>query len=117
MENLTFEQLIGLCAIVIVFVNAYNAIMSAVKNRREEQKIRQSPVTRLSERVDKHDELLAKDKQRLDRIENSVSDMQKESTIMLRGIRSLLSHEINGNSIDKLETSASEIDDYLINRK
>lgn len=117
MENVTFQQLAGLCAVVLILLGAYNTIMGAVKNHREEKRLRESPVTQLRERVDRHDELLAKDKDRLDAMENRMQDMGQQSTIMLRGVRALLSHEINGNSTDKLNASASEIDDYLINRK
>ena len=117
MENISFQQLVGLCAVVLILLGAYNTIMSAVKNHREEKRLRESPVTQLKERVDRHDDLLAKDKDRLDAMENRMQDMGQQSTIMLRGVRALLSHEINGNSTDKLNASASEIDDYLINRK
>jgi len=79
--------------------------------------LRDSPVTKLTERVDRHDELLAKDKDRLDAMESKMQDMGEQSTIMLRGVRALLSHEINGNSTDKLSASMTEIDDYLIRRK
>lgn len=116
-EDVTFQQIIGLLAVVLVLLGAYNIIMTAIKNRREEKRLRESPVTQLRERVDRHDELLAKDKNRLDAMESRMQDMGEQSTIMLRGVRALLSHEINGNSSDKLKASASEIDDYLINRK
>ena len=46
-----------------------------------------------------------------------MQEMGEQSTIMLRGVRALLSHEINGNSTDKLKDSMTEIDDYLIARK
>lgn len=117
MEHITFEQLMELCAIILVLVGAYNAIMTAVKNRREEQKLKSSPLTKLTERVDRHDELLAKDKDRLDEHDKKLNEMGQESKIMLRGVRALLSHEINGNSTDKLKDSMNEIDDYLIARK
>ena len=74
-------------------------------------------MNQLKERVDRHDELFAKDKDRLDAMDARMSDMGKQSTIMLRGVRALLSHEVNGNSTDKLERSMAEIDDYLMNRK
>lgn len=116
-EDITFQQIIGLLAVVLVLLGAYNVIMTAIKNRREEKRLRESPMMQLKERVDRHDDLLAKDKDRLDAMENRMQDMGQQSTIMLRGVRALLSHEINGNSADKLNASASEIDDYLINRK
>ncbi len=50
-------------------------------------------------------------------MEDRITDMGRQSTIMLRGVRALLSHEVNGNSTDKLKSSMTEIDDYLINRQ
>lgn len=117
MGDIQFSQIMQLCALVLILVGAYNVIMSAVKTRREEKKLRDSPVTKLTERVDRHDELLAKDKDRLDAMEDRITDMGRQSTIMLRGVRALLSHEVNGNSTDKLKSSMTEIDDYLINRQ
>lgn len=117
MGDIQFSQIMQLCALVLVLVGAYNTIMSAIKNRREEKKLRDSPVAKLTERVDRHDELLARDKDRLDAMEDRITDMGRQSTIMLRGVRALLSHEVNGNSTDKLKSSMTEIDDYLINRQ
>ena len=117
LQDITFAQIMEICAVVLVLVGAYNAIMTAVKNHREETKVKNSPVTQLKERVDRHDELLQKDKDRLDEMEGRIADMNQQSTIMLRGVRALLSHEINGNSTEKLQNSMTEIDDYLIARK
>lgn len=117
MEQITYQQLVGAVAVILVLLGAYNTIMSAIKTHREEKRLRDSPVVKLQERVDRHDELLQKDKDRLDAMENRMQDMGEQSTIMLRGVRALLSHEINGNSTDKLESSMTEIDDYLIGRK
>ena len=121
LTDLTFEQFMGLVAalfaLFIAVIGAYNAISTAMKNRAEKKREAASPITKLTERVDRHDELLAKDKDRLDAMETRMQDMGEQSTIMLRGVRALLSHEINGNSVDKLNASMSEIDDYLIRRK
>lgn len=117
MENLTFQQLIGAVAVILVLLGAYKIIMDAIKIHREEKRLRDSPVVKLQARVDRHDELLQKDKDRLDAMETRMQDMGEQSTIMLRGVLALLSHEINGNSTDKLKDSMTEINDYLIRRK
>lgn len=117
MAELTYDKFLTALVVILLLAGAYNTIMQAVKNRREEKRLRDSPVNQLKERVDRHDELLAKDKDRLDAMENRMQDMGEQSTIMLRGVRALLSHEINGNSDDKLKASMTEIDDYLIGRK
>lgn len=117
MAELTYDKFLTALVVILLLAGAYNTIMQAVKLRREEKRLRDSPVNQLKERVDRHDELLAKDKDRLDEMENRLQDMGEQSTIMLRGVRALLSHEINGNSDDKLRASMTEIDDYLIGRK
>ena len=117
MAELTYDKFLTALVVILLLAGAYNTIMQTVKTRREEKKLRDSPVTKLTERVDRHDELLAKDNDRLNTMETRMQDMGEQSTIMLRGVRALLSHEINGNSVDKLNASMSEIDDYLIRRK
>ena len=117
MPEMTFEQLMLLVVFVLACIGAYNTIVTARRNHREEKKQRESPVTRLAERVDKHDTLLANDKRRLDELEAHMEQIGTQSTIMLRGVRALLSHEVNGNATDKLKNSLAEIDDYLIERK
>lgn len=42
---------------------------------------------------------------------------EKQGKIVLKGISALLSHEINGNSTDKLSKAQSEITEYLIERR
>lgn len=116
-EGLTFDQLLGAVVVILILIGAYNSIMTAIKNHREERRHQASPVTELKERVDRHDELLQKDKDRLDDHDKQLHSMGEESRIMLRGVRALLSHEINGNSTDRLQKSATEIDDYLLSRK
>ena len=55
------------------------------------------------------DEKLKRDKERLDILEDG-------NRVICRGILALLSHEINGNSSDKLKASQTEITNYLIDR-
>jgi hypothetical protein len=97
-----------------VLLGAYKTIMDAIKIHREEKRLHDSPVVKLQARVDRHDELLQKDKDRLDAMETRMQDMGEQSTIMLRGVLALLSHEINGNSNEKLQKSYDEIDEYLL---
>ena len=56
------------------------------------------------------DTKLGRDKSRID----SLEDGQKA---ICRGILALLSHEINGNSVDKLRSAQNDITDFLIEKK
>ena len=58
---------------------------------------------------DNVDAKLAADKRRLDGQEDG-------QRVICRGILALLSHEINGNSIEKLRDAQSGITDYLIKK-
>lgn len=47
---------------------------------------------------------------------NRLTDVETGISVILRSNLAMLSHEINGNSSDKLLQSQKEITDYLINR-
>ena len=109
MENITFGQLAGLAALVLVLVGAYNTIMSAAKNYREEKKRKDAPVNTLETKVNEHEEKLKNDHERL-------TDLEDSNRIILRALMAMLSHEINGNSDEKLRASFDEIQKYLIQK-
>lgn len=109
MENITFGQLAGLAALVLVLVGAYNTIMSAAKNWREEKKRKDAPVNTLETKVNEHEDKLKRDHERL-------TDLEDSNRIILRALMAMLSHEINGNSDDKLCASFEEIQKYLIEK-
>lgn len=117
MGDIQFSQIMQLCALVLILVGAYNTIMSAIKNRREEKKLRDSPVTQLTERVDMHDTLLEKDKDRLDTLEADGVDVHEAIRILLRQAMAINNHIISGNDVSKLRESSSEIQKYLLNRR
>lgn len=53
---------------------------------------------------------------KLDRDNKRLNTLEDGQKVMLRGINALISHEINGNSVDKLNKSQNEIMEYLIDR-
>ena len=121
LTDLTFAQFIGLIAaffaLFVALISAYNSVMTALKNHREAKKEHDTPFVQLQNTVEEHDKVLNEHSELLKRDKNRIDDMSTQSTIMLRGVRALLSHEINGNSTDKLKDSMAEIDNYLISRK
>lgn len=116
LKDVTFEQLVGLAVIIVLLAGTYNTLMAAIKNHTEAKKRHNEPVDSLTARVDAHDKWLANDKLRLEETDERLSVLKTESAMMLKGVRALLSHEINGNSTEKLKESYDNIDNYLINR-
>lgn len=115
-QTLTFEQLVVTAGVILLIIGIYNTVMTAVKNRREEKKRRDAPmnsleakVDSLEERADDHDAKLKRDYDRLNAMDSSIR-------ILMRALMALLSHDINGNSTDKLKASFEEMQKYLIDK-
>ena len=105
MENLTAVQIrdfvIVLLAILAFIVLAGNALKTWKNWKKPQEDLaawRRSVDTKL-----------ANDNERL-------KNMESGNRVICRGILALLSHEINGNSSEKLKASQQEITDYLIDR-
>ena len=109
MEHITFDQLVGLAAVMLVLIGAYNTVMAAIKNHREEKKRKDAPVNTMETAVKEHEERLKRDHERLNELEES-------NRIIMRALMAMLSHEINGNSDDKLAASFDEIQRFLIEK-
>lgn len=110
MENISFSDLTGAAAVLLVFLGAYNVLISALKNHREEKRRREQPVTDLEVIVKQHEQMLKNDNLRL-------KDLEEEDKILLRAVKAMLGHLVNGNSTEKMSASIQEIDRYLIDRR
>ena len=131
LTDLKFEQVVMLLAVILVLLGFYNAAMTAWKNHLEAKKRNNAPVDELTAQLKDHARMLDSDKRRFedydrqfsdiykrfDEIDERLSVMKKESSMTLRGVRALMSHEINGNSIDRLTENANKIDEYLIDKE
>lgn len=109
LKTMSFEQLIGAAVVILILIFIYNTAMTAWKNYQEEKQRKKQPVTSLERMVQQHEERLKRDYDRLNELENG-------NRIMMRAQMAMLSHEINGNSDDKLRFSYDEIQQFLIDR-
>ena len=108
-QALSFEQLIGTAAVILLLVGIYNTIMGAIKTAREEKKLKDQPVNTLESTVSDHSEKLKNDHERITALEES-------NRIIMRSLMAVMSHEVNGNSTEKLQKSMDEIQQFLIER-
>lgn len=105
MENVTLVQvrdfvivLLAILAFVVLVGNFVKTIKGWKQPHDDFQSWRRDVDTKLNN-----------DNQRL-------NDLEEGNRVICRGILAMLSHEINGNSNDKLIASQQEITNYLINR-
>lgn len=106
---LTYAQLISFVAVGYIIVQIFNAVMTAIKNWRDEKRRKDRPVDTLETKVEEHEKRLRKDYDR-------INDLEEGNRVMMRAMMAILSHEISGNSIDKLKASMDEIQRYLIDK-
>ena len=105
MENLTLAQIrdsVIVLVAVLAFVVLLGNFIKTVKSWKQP-----------------HDDLEAWRQDvngKLDRDNRRLNDLEEGNRVICRGILALLSHEINGNSKDKLTSSQQEITNYLIER-
>lgn len=104
-SNITLPQLKDTALVVLALAGIIVLIGNMIKVIKEWRK----PQSDLKAWQKSVDDRLKSDHERL-------KSMEDGNKVVCRGILALLSHEINGNSIDKLKASQSEMTNYLIDR-
>lgn len=69
-------------------------------------------VEKIHKSADARREIVSK----LDRDKKRIDSLEEGNKAICRGVLALLSHEINGNSIDKLTAARDGLTEYLIER-
>jgi hypothetical protein len=109
LKDITPDSLFLAFLVVLALLGAYITVMNAIKTWREEKQRKDMPVNELEETVKGHTDMLRRDNDRL-------KELEEGNRIMMRAMMALLSHDINGNSSDKLKEAMDEIQRYLIER-
>lgn len=105
MENLTFVQIKDFIIVLLAIAGVVVLIGNVIKTIRDWKK----PGEDLNAWRKDIDRKLDNDDERLKAIEEG-------NKVVTRGVLALISHELNGNSDDKLQKSQAEITNYLIDR-
>lgn len=67
-------------------------------------------------RVNRHDEEIKDHEIRIRNLEDKTKEQDGFIKVLCNSILALVSHEINGNSLDKLKDAQKELQDFLINK-
>ena len=105
MQNVTMIQIKDFIIVLLALAGAVVLIGNVIKTFKEWKK----PSVDLNEWRKSVDTKLNNDSKRLSAIEEG-------NKVITRGLLAMISHELNGNSNDKLLASQSEITNYLIER-
>lgn len=114
MDALTFEGIKTAVVVLLVILGAVGTIGKGLEVIASFRKPNKEKETATVQALEDHDEKLANDKRRLDAHEAQLGEMRRMMQVLCVAMKALLSHEINGNSIDKLKTANDQLDAYLI---
>lgn len=103
MDKLTPDMMMNFLVVAAALV----AFVVLVWNLVDKIRAARKPKDDFNEWRRETDAKLSRDKEHLDALEDG-------QRVFLRAMNALISHEINGNSTDKLQKSQQEIMDYLI---
>lgn len=95
-----FVVLLAFCGAVSVFGNTLNLL----KNWRRESKLLL------------HEKQIQNHESRIKVLEDSKITQESFIKVLCNSVLALVSHEINGNSIDKLKDAQEELKEFLINK-
>lgn len=95
---ITSDQILGICGLVAALWGTWKIVKEWKK-----------PSDDLKAKVDEHEESLAKDHERLKRIEES-------DKMMLQCLLVIINHDITGNGIENLKSVRDELQEFLINK-
>lgn len=102
-------QVLALCSAIVVISGAVHVIMDVICKMSAPVKLQNSRLDNIEMRLEKHDELLRKDLERFEELEEGTRVTQ-------RAILALLSHAIDGNDVTELKDAKKELQEYLIKR-
>lgn len=105
MNVIGIDDLTVTVGVIVVVAGMLVTLWQAVKAVREMTQ----PAKDLVSRVDRIEEHLASDKERLD-------DQEEAQKLLLRGMLVLVEHETTGNHTSDLALLKNDISNYLINR-
>lgn len=98
MENVTLLQLKDFAIVAIAFMGLIVLLGNVVKVIKEWSK----PGMSVNETVKDH--------------ETRIESLEEGNKVICKALMAIMSHEINGNSIDKLQKAYDDMNEYLIDK-
>lgn len=98
-----------LCGVIITVGKTVDVVRSWNKPRQQEDAAMRAKQKECERRF-------KDDLERIDNLEKAMLSQKETDRVVLTALRAILSHEINGNSIDRMKAANDVIDTMLINR-
>lgn len=76
-----------------------------------------NPFVELKRRIDKHDTFLQRDKDHLEKVDQSIQQIDEGLSVVGLAVAEMISHEISGNDVSKLKRQKEKLETYFYGRK
>ena len=130
----TLIGLVGICALIVLYDKVADVFRKAKKRKQDENQLNSDDITdriadkvmeqltpKLDEKFAEIDRKLANDRAdivlqttQLNATNSRVDRLDNDNKALLHGMSALLSHEISGNSTDRLKKTQTALNNYLI---
>lgn len=100
-----YEQIVGAVVVFLALCGAVASVGAAWNCIKAWRK----PSRDIANRVERHSEFLDRDNRR-------IGDLEESNRLIMRGVMQLMSHEIDGNHVDKLRDARDAMEQYLISK-
>ena len=107
--SFTPGQIVAICAGISTIAGTVGLVIKAIKKAKAPTKRLEERIAVLEGVIKNYESFFARDKLRLDAIEEG-------SRVTQKAILALLSHGIDGNDVDALKAAKAELQQYLIER-
>lgn len=114
MDALSFESLKTAAVVILILLGGLGTLGKGVDVIRGFRKPRADQEASTNKRLDEQKAMLDNDKRRLDAHEAQLGELRRMEQVQCVAMKALLSHEINGNSVDKLRLANDQLDAFLI---
>lgn len=104
---MNFDDIKTFIMVLLALCGAISVIGGAIKLIRDWKK---------ESKITVHDTILKDHEQRLRKVEDVTKEQDGFTKVLCNSVLALVSHEINGNSKDKLESAQKELQDFLIQK-
>ena len=104
-------------ATIIYIASCVGVLGAAVKVLYSAKQALVKPLNDINEKLKEHDEFLANDNRRLERIDFAISDMTDSLNMLIKSHRTVLYHLQEGNHSGEIKKEIEELDNWLIDSR
>ena len=115
-QYLPYESVANFVVVLFLIFGAIitiDKVLDVIKKHRKPKMTAEQELAQRQAACDRH---FKRDLDRIEALEKGQKQQQETDRVVLTALRAILSHEINGNSIDRMKEANDDIDKMLINR-